>query len=250
MWLTENHVILPFQPLIVGLDRIERGKAFFGWEPELPIKLAIIPRDDLDAQICWVTVDVEAEYVLHTMSANERDGSIILDAPIYDTPPFPTEQSNPIGADYVPMSTTQMGRWTIDLSDGTVRSERVDDRAVEFPKVDERFYGKPYEWGFLMAGPEMWSLRTVVRRNVRTCKEDSYTIERDSPISVFEPTFAPQTPDAPEADGYLIVPISRFAEHLSEFMIFDTEDIAAGPVATIELPFQIGWTPHGHWMDL
>ena len=249
MWLTENYVVLPFQPLIVGLDRIERGQAFFGWEPELPIKLAIIPRDDLDGPIRWATVDVEAEYVLHTMSANERDGSIILDAPIYDTPPFPTEQSNPIGADYVPMSTTQMGRWTIELSDGTVKSERVDDRAVEFPKVDERFYGKPYEWGFLMAGPEMWSLRTVVRRNVRTGKEDSYTIERDTPISVFEPTFAPRTPDAPEADGYLIVPISRFAEHLSEFMIFDTEDIAAGPVATIELPFQMGWTPHGHWME-
>ncbi|MDT5242440.1 MAG: hypothetical protein QOD97_4638, partial [Mycobacterium sp.] len=25
--------------------------------------------------------------------------------------------------------------------------------------------------------------------------------------------------------------------------------VGAGPVARIELPFQIGWTPHGHWMD-
>ena len=23
----------------------------------------------------------------------------------------------------------------------------------------------------------------------------------------------------------------------------------AGPVCHIELPFQIGWTPHGHWMS-
>jgi carotenoid cleavage dioxygenase len=95
----------------------------------------------------------------------------------------------------------------------------------------------------------MWSLRSVVRRNVRTGTEDSYTLNTDAPVSVFEPTFAPRSSDAPEADGYLIVPMSRFVEHLSEFLIFDTSDVAAGPIARIEMPFQIGWTPHGHWMD-
>jgi hypothetical protein len=34
-----------------------------------------------------------------------------------------------------------------------------------------------------------------------------------------------------------------------EFLLFDTADITAGPITRIELPFQIGWTPHGHWMD-
>lgn len=249
MWLTEHFVVLPFQPLIVGLDRMNDGKAFYDWRPDLPVVLALIRRDDFEAPIRWLTIDVEAEYVLHTLSANHSGDILTLDAPIYDHPPFPTEETNPIGQDYVPMSTTKMGRWTVDLVAGTVKSERVDDRAVEFPKVDERFYGKPYEWGFLMAGPEMWSLRTVVRRNVRTGTEDSYTLKTDSPVSVFEPTFAPRSADAPEADGYLIVPMSRFAEHLSEFLIFDTSDVAAGPIARIEMPFQIGWTPHGHWMD-
>jgi carotenoid cleavage dioxygenase-like enzyme len=249
MWLTENYVVLPFQPLVVGLDRIDRGQAFYGWEPDRPIMLALIRRDDFDGSIKWVTIDVEAEYVLHTLSANQEGDTVILDAPIYDSPPFPTEKTTPIGSDYVPMSTTQMGRWKIDLANGSAKSERVDDRAVEFPKVDERFYGKPYEWGFLMAGAEMWSLHTVVRRNVRTGKEDTYKLESESPISVFEPTFAPRSSNAPEADGYLIVPVSRYMEHLSEFLIFDTQHIAGGPVARIELPFQIGWTPHGHWMD-
>src|SRR6185437_11197917 len=203
MWLTEHFVVLPFQPLIVGLDRMNDGKAFYDWRPDLPVVLALIRRDDFEAPIRWLTIDVEAEYVLHTLSANHSGDILTLDAPIYDHPPFPTEETNPIGQDYVPMSTTKMGRWTVDLVAGTVKSERVDDRAVEFPKVDERFYGKPYEWGFLMAGPEMWSLRTVVRRNVRTGTEDSYTLKTDSPVSVFEPTFAPRSADAPEADGYL-----------------------------------------------
>ena len=67
-------------------------------------------------------------------------------------------------------------------------------------------------------------------------------------MSIFEPTFAPRSTDADEADGYLIVPVSRFVEHVSEFLIFDTEGIGAGPITRIELPFQLGWTPHGHWM--
>jgi hypothetical protein len=38
-------------------------------------------------------------------------------------------------------------------------------------------------------------------------------------------------------------------ENKSEFHLFDTDQIEDGPIARIELPFQIGWTPHGHWMD-
>ena len=163
MWLTENYVVLPFQPLVVGQQRVARGMAFFGWEPDLPVTLAVIDRHDFDAPIRWLELDVEAEYVLHTMSANESEVDWCWTRRSTTPHPPPLEQTNPIGTDYVPMATTQMGRWTVNLSTGQVTSERVDDRAVEFPKVDERFYGKPYQWGFLMAGPEMWSLRTVVR---------------------------------------------------------------------------------------
>jgi carotenoid cleavage dioxygenase len=174
---------------------------------------------------------------------------LTLDAPLYEHPPFPTEKRTATGSDYVPMDAARLGRWTIDLNTGSVRSEYVDDRACEFPKVDERFYGQPYTKGFLAAGTELWSLDTIVCRDIPSGKEQSYRIQGDSPVSVFEETFAPRYEGAPEGDGYLIVPVSRFMEHLSEFLIFDTEDVGAGPVARIELPFQIGWTPHGHWMD-
>ena len=62
-------------------------------------------------------------------------------------------------------------------------------------------------------------------------------------------TFAPRSPTAPEGDGFLLVPVCHFGAGSSEFLIFDTEAISVGPVCRIELPFQIGWTPHGHWMS-
>ena len=45
------------------------------------------------------------------------------------------------------------------------------------------------------------------------------------------------------------MPVAKWAQDLSEFLIFDTEDITQGPIATIDIPFHMGWTPHGHYMD-
>jgi carotenoid cleavage dioxygenase len=249
MWLTEQFVVLPFQPLVVGRDRIAADKAIYGWEPDQPIVLALIPRDDINGPIRWIDTGLDPQYVLHTLSANHNGDVLTLDAPLYEHPPFPTEETTPIGSDYIPMQTAKLGRWNIDLGKGTVSSEYVDDRTIEFPKVDERFYGRAYRKGFLVAGDDLWSLDTIVCRDVLTGKEQSYRIQRESPVAVFEPTFAPRHPGAEEGDGYLITPVSRFMEHLSEYLIFDTRDVSAGPIARIELPFQIGWTPHGHWMD-
>ncbi len=249
MWLTERYVVLPFQPFLVDRERIDRGLAIFGWDPSKPIVLALIPRDDIDAPIRWIEAGIEPEYIMHTMSANTDGNRLVLDGPIFDRPPFPFEDQVEFGKDFVPFSTGQIGRWILDLDSGKVTSERLDDRAVEFPRIDERFYGKAYRWGFLVAGENLWSLNTLVRRDVHTGAEDAYTIERETPVAVFEPVFAPRSPSAPEGDGYVIVPVSRFMENLSEYLIFDAHHIPDGPVARIELPFQIGWTPHGHWMD-
>lgn len=248
IWLTEEYVVLPVMPFIVGLDRIDRDLAVNGWDPDLPIQLALIPRD-LDGDIRWITADIEPQYIMHTMSANQVGHTLVLDGPIYERPPFPFEDQVPFGTDFVPFGAGVNGRWTIDLTTGSVGSERLDDRACEFPKVDERYYGRPYDWGLLAAGADLWSLDTLVRRNVRTGAEQSYNVKKGEPVAMFEPTFVPRTPEAPEGDGYVLVPVSRFMEHTSEYQLFDTDDISAGPIARVQLPFQIGWTPHGHWMD-
>jgi carotenoid cleavage dioxygenase len=249
MWLTEKYVVIPFQPVVVGTDRINQDLAWYGWEPEKPIQIALIPRDDINGPIRWVETAFDPQFVLHTMSANHEGDKVILDAPIYEHPPFPTKERTPDGSDYLPMDTAKFGRWIIDVETGSARSEFVDDRVCEFPKVDERFYGQPYTKGFLVGGPDLWNLTTLICRDVKSGKEQSYEVKGDTPVAVFEPTFAPRHEDAPEGDGYLIAPVSRFMESGSEFLIFDTEDIGAGPIARIEMPFQIGWTPHGHWMD-
>ena len=256
IWLTPDWIVMPFQPFIASLKRIEDGLGVFGWNPELPIVLALIPRDDVaGGKLRWIDCDIEAQYVMHTMSGNQNGSKLTFDAPIFNRPPFPFEQDFKEGDDvalFYSIAKSTLGRWTLDLETGQVTSERLSDRPSELPKVDERFYGKGYRSGFLVAGEEKrngMSMSSVVRRNMETGAEEEFRIRGDRPVAVLEPTFAPRTPDSPEGDGYLIVPVSRWSERIGEFMIFDTHDITQGPICKIELPFLMGWTPHGHWMD-
>ncbi len=255
MWITENYAIVAFAPFLQDRARIAQGRGIYGWDTSLPTVIAVIRRDDIDGPVQWIEADFEPEYIMHTLSANEIDGKIVLDGPIFDAPPFMTDELFSPGGPFIPfwqVSTSRVGRWVLDLQTGRAASEHLSDTPVELPKIDERFWGKPYEWGFYTAGEPVkdgMRMNTVMRRNVHTGKEDSYTIKHDRPIGVYESVFVPRTPDAPEGVGYLITPVSHFNERHTDFMIFNAEDLSAGPVAKVELPFAVGWTPHGHWMD-
>jgi hypothetical protein len=53
---------------------------------------------------------------------------------------------------------------------------------------------------------------------------------------------------APEADGYLISVANRRDKLLTEIVILDTDKIAQGPIAIIELPFRLRAGIHGSWV--
>lgn len=255
IWLTPEHIVMPFQPFTVSNDRVARGLSIFGWEPDRPIVLALIPRHDPTAEVRWIETDLEPQYIMHTMSANVDGATLTLDGPIFDRPPFPFEQDFEAGDKTVlffSLARSSLGRWTVDLDTGRVKSELLSDRPSELPKVDERYYGRGYRWGYQIGGVAKragMAMDRLVVTDMRTLDEQEYQIRTEQPAAVLEATFAPRHPDAVEGDGYLIVPVSWWSERRGEYLIFDTEDITQGPVCRIELPFVMGWTPHGHWMD-
>jgi carotenoid cleavage dioxygenase len=257
IWVTPTHIVMPFQPFVATPKRNAENLGVFGWLPkELPITIAMIPRENFPAcTVRWIPLDIEPEYIMHTLSCNVQDGKLILDAPIFDRPPFPFETDFKEGDDvtlFFSIAKSTLGRWTVDLETGKSKTERLDDRPAELPKVDERFYGKGYNTGFLIAGDSKGKgmrMKDLVVRNMKTASEQVYRIRHEIPTTVMEASFAPRRVDSPEGDGYIIVPVSKWTQDLSEFLIFDTQDITQGPVATIDIPFHMGWTPHGHYMD-
>ncbi|MCZ4586315.1 MULTISPECIES: carotenoid oxygenase family protein [Rhodococcus] len=256
IWLTPEWMVMPFQPMLIDKKRItERELSVFGWDPELPIVIALIPRHDPAAPVRYITTDIEPQYIMHTLSANVSGNILTLDGPIFNRPPFPFEQDFAAGDDvalFFSIAKSALGRWTIDLNTGQAKSEQLSDRPSELPKVDERFYGKGYRWGYQVGGVVKkggMKMNSLVVTDMQTLSDQEFQIRSDEPAAVLEGTFAPRHKDSPEGDGYIIVPVSWWAEKRGEFQIFDTHDITQGPICKIELPFMMGWTPHGHWMD-
>jgi carotenoid cleavage dioxygenase-like enzyme len=60
--------------------------------------------------------------------------------------------------------------------------------------------------------------------------------------------FIPKGPDAAEGEGYLISVISRRALNRNDIVILDALDLAAGPLATLKVPFRLRYAFHGTWI--
>ena len=118
--------------------------------------LALVPRDDVEhGEIRWITAEIESQYVMHTLAANVVGNTLTLDAPIFERPPFPLDIDGFQGEDvalFFNLARSTLGRWTIDLDAGAVKSELLDERPCELPKVDERYYGRGHRWGCLIGG--------------------------------------------------------------------------------------------------
>ena len=87
-------------------------------------------------------------YVFHVANAYDAaDGnSIVLQAVRY-----PELWRNNGGFD----ADGALWSWTINLADGTVTERQLDDRAVEFPRIDDRLAGLPARYTVSVAGDRL-----------------------------------------------------------------------------------------------
>ena len=86
-----------------------------------------MPRSGGDADVRWF--DVDPCYVFHPMNAFDDGDTVVVDVPRH---PTMFKRSN-VGPNDGGVPTLE--RWTIDLSAGKVREERIDERGQEFPRV-------------------------------------------------------------------------------------------------------------------
>ena len=92
----------------------------------------------------------EASYVFHPMNAySTADGKIVCDVCEYPQAPlFP----NVDGTSGDPKKAlAKLARWTFDLRAETDRYqvEQLDDLVCEFPRLDERYAGLHYRYGYI-----------------------------------------------------------------------------------------------------
>jgi carotenoid cleavage dioxygenase len=243
--VTENHVLFPVLPLTGSLERAMSGKPAFAWEPQKGSYVGVMRRDADVSTIRWF--NTEACYVFHPMNAWEAGDKLYCDVMRYDVAPlFPNADGSP-GA----RAAARLVRWTFDLSadSNAIKEEPLDDLDGEFPRVDPRVETRQHRHGWYAADPgggKTIRQSGLAHLDLKTGKRQVYELNGGDAAS--EPVFTPRSAEAPEGDGWVTAVIYRAGEDRSDFLVFEAQDLAKGPIATAEMPRRVPFGFHGNWV--
>ena len=260
--VTKDYLVLHIVPSIGSWERLEKGLPHFGFDTTLPVYLGIIPRrDDVKQEdIRWFKRD--NCFASHVMNAFQEGTKVHIDVPEAENNMFPFFP-DVHGAPFNPQQAmSRLTRWTVDMASNSDEFDsvtRLTETSGEFPRIDDRFTGLPYRYGWML---EMDMKRPVELKggsaggflmnclfliDHQTGKEQHWWCGPTS--SLQEPAFIPRSKDAPEGDGWIVQVCNRLADHKSDLLIFEALDIEKGPVATIHIPFALRFGLHGNWAN-
>jgi len=236
--MSAGHVIFMDLPIVFNLDVAINGKGDmpFRWDDGYGARFGVLRRDDPLGEIRWF--DIDPCYVFHVANAyDSSDGnSIVLQAVRY---PELWRNDGGFGASAV------LWEWTINLRDGTVSERQLDDRAVEFPRIDDRLAGLPARYAVSVGDA------SLVRYDLQTGAAVEHRFgQPDAPGGPGEAVFVP-SPDgaADETNGWYMAYVYDPVRDSSDLVILDAADLAGDPVARIRLPRRIPYGFHGNWIN-
>ena len=246
--VSDEHVIVPFFPLITDLATLKQGGPFYRWYPDRESFYAILPRRATSADaIRWFRGP--AVSAGHMMNAVTEGAKVSLDLCLYQGNCFDFFPSAD-GSPFKP-APPQLTRMTFDLDRESIETRTLLSTACEMPKCDDRYMGKPYRYGYVICRPPGAVAGEIGMGAIGCFDHEHGTLATWSPgadCGVQEPVFVPRAPGAPEGDGYLLVLVNRLSEMRSDLAVLDARDVGAGPVAIIRLPTRVRSTFHGMWV--
>jgi len=238
-------------PIAAMINRQERQayRLPYAWNPRYPARIGVMPREGTNDDVRWF--DIEPCYVYHPLNAYSeiRGGSevLVLDVVRYQRM-FDRDRRGP------GESRPTLDRWTINLATGAVSSERRDDRAQEFPRINETLLGSRHrfgytvglEGGFVDSGRKKMST-SLYKHDYAT--GSSTVAPLDAELLIGEMSFVPRPNGDPAAqaedDGILIGYGYHRGRDEGQLMLLDAQTCES--VATVHLPQRVPMGFHGNW---
>ncbi|MGV0835701.1 carotenoid oxygenase family protein [Mycolicibacterium thermoresistibile] len=235
--LTAEHVIFLDLPIVFNLELALQGEASmpYRWDDDYGARLGVLRRDDPFGPVRWF--DIDPCYVFHVANAYDTaagDG-IVLQAVRY-----PELWRHDGGFD----TAAVLWSWTLNLRDGSVSERQLDDRPVEFPRIDDRLTGLPARYGVVVGDA------SLVRYDLDTGAAVEHRFgTADAPGGPGEAVFAPAAAgaDTDNLDGWYLSYVYDPVRDGSDLVILDSA-LSAEPVAKIALPQRVPYGFHGSWI--
>lgn len=256
---TERFALFPLMPAITFPDRVRNGEPYYMWDAKQPSYIGVLQRNG-SGDVRWFSGPPRGS--MHFINAWEEGNRIILRASISSpdaAPMFPPADA--AGAPpHWENSASVIVDWALDIDseDNKIQESVVveDGSFIDFPRIDHRFEtGKHrHVWWIRKdfdrpAIHHVWvpaSCNVIERHDEVTGERDTYFT--DDKWAPGEPVFIPRPGSDREGDGYVIAPVFRLEGRGNAYMLFDAMKIAAGPLATIHVPYHFRPGFHGNWL--
>jgi carotenoid cleavage dioxygenase len=218
------------------------GSLPYRWKPEYGARVGVMPREGGSADVRWF--EVENCYVFHPLNAYEDGNNVVVDVVRYDTMcsgslEGPFDEAPPT-----------LDRWTIDLTAGSVTESRIDDRPIEFPKVDDRVAGLRHRYGY---GAQLGGAYNAVDFASHLVKHDlqagsSQLHDFGAGMAVGEGVFIAESDDSAEDQGWVMGLVYDANRDASDLAILRADAFSDEPVAMVHLPQRVPFGFHGNWI--
>jgi carotenoid cleavage dioxygenase-like enzyme len=235
--ITERHVIFMDLPVVFDAERAMQGTMPYAWSDDYGARLGIMPRGGDSAQVRWF--EIEPCYVFHPLNAHAEGDEVVLEVARYpeiwrDSP-----------ADF---TRACLHRFHVDLASGQVREEGLDDRAIEFPRVDPRREGCAHRFGYAVCFDLLTSQSVSALVQYDLATGGAKTHEFGPGCAPGEGVFAPASADASEDEGWVISFVYDQTRGGSALVVLDAARFDGPPVATVALPQRVPFGFHGNWI--
>ncbi len=238
--LTARFAVVLDLPVTFSMRAVLGGHIFpFRWNPAHPARVGLLPRHG--GGILWC--DVEPCFVFHVANAfDEADGRVILDVIAYAT----MFASIGHGLDAL----GRLERWTVDPRTRHVERRVIDPTPQEFPRVDERRFGRSYRYAYTVSvppdgNPQLIGATRLYKHDLEAGHRQVHEFGAGRAPGEF--IFVPAADDSAEDEGWLVGLVIDRAADATDFTILDARQFEAPPVATVRLPHRIPPGFHGNW---
>jgi carotenoid cleavage dioxygenase-like enzyme len=241
--LTADHVVFMDLPLLFDLgvamtQQFDRDLPY-RWDDQHQARLGVLRRDDPYGRLRWF--DIDPCFVFHIANAYDvtsaSGNSIVLEVLRY---PEMWRDSSEFGDD------AALWRWKINLDTGVVEESQLDDRGVEFPRVDDRLAGAAARYSVAVGSGAL--VRYDLQRDTATEHRFGGGGSHRAPSAPGEAVFAPAVGQSDELAGWYLTYVYDPVTDGSDLVVIDASDFEGDPVARIRLPRRVPHGFHGNWI--
>ena len=252
MAFTENWSILNDLPLYWEPEALAQGYYSNTFNRNLASRFALIPRHGKTTDIKWFEAD--PTFVLHFANAYEEGDEVVLDGYFQHNPTArgtPRQKNEFKGFETLDVNTLEprAHRWRFNLRTGQCTEETLHPRLAEFPMINGRHAGRPYQYSYnTLCTAGIFAFNGLSKLDVQKGTDEVISYPDGTFIS--ETVMAPRAGSSAEDDGYLITFSSNINDNVSHCLIYDASHLTDEPIAKIRLPERIASGTHATWAPL